>query len=59
MKISEYEGHVNRFLKVMEILQSQNNNFALARAFKKPMKWYGQYTVDKAIEILKMEEREK
>ena len=59
MKRSEYEDHVNKFLKVMEILQSQNNSLALARAFKKPMKWYGQYTVDKAIEILKIEGREK
>lgn len=55
MKKSEYIEHVNNFLKVMEILRSQNNSFALARAFKKPMKWYGQYTVQEAVEILQAE----
>lgn len=53
MKKSEYENHVNKFLKVMEILQSQNDSFTLAKAFKKPFKWYGQYTVNEAVEILK------
>lgn len=55
MKKSEYGDHVNKFMKVMEILQSQNDSFALAKAFKKPFKWYGQYTIQEAVEVLKIE----
>lgn len=55
MKKSEYIEHVNNFLKVIEILQSQNNSFALAGAYHKPFKWYGQYTVQRAVEILQAE----
>lgn len=51
----EYEEHRSIFLQVKEILQSQHDYFALTKAFKKPYKWYGEHTVNEAVEILKAE----
>lgn len=52
MKKREYEEHRKAFLQVREILTDMNENFALTRAFKKPVKWYGQHSIDEAVSLL-------
>lgn len=55
MKKIEYEDHRNKFLQARNILQSQHNGVALAKAYHKPLKWYGKYTVEEAVKILQTE----
>lgn len=55
MKKSEYEMHYSNFLKVREILHKNNELFALSKGFKKPIKWYGQHSIEEAVEILRSE----
>ena len=55
MKKSEYEDHRNKFLQVRNILQAQHDSFALAKTYHKPFKWFGKYTVGKAVKILQAE----
>lgn len=43
------------FLKVRDYLLENQEDFALARAYKKPWKWYMEHTEKEAIEILKKE----
>lgn len=52
MKKSKYEEHKRAFLQVREILINMNENFALAKAFKKPVKWYGEHSVEEAVTLL-------
>lgn len=55
MKKSEYENHMKKFLEVKKVLQEEKEYFALAKAYKKPYKWYGKQTVKESVEILKEE----
>lgn len=43
------------FLEVRDILAEKHEDFALARAYKKPWKWYRQHTAQEAIKILRAE----
>lgn len=43
------------FLEVRDILAEKHEDFALARAYKKPWKWYREHTTQEAIETLRAE----
>ncbi len=43
------------FLKVRNILTEKREDFALAKAYKKPWKWYREHTKQEAIKILRAE----
>lgn len=43
------------FLKVRDILTEKHEDFALAKAYKKPWKWYRKHTTQEAIKILRAE----
>lgn len=43
------------FLKVKDYLLKNQEDFALAKAYKKPWKWYREHTMQEAIEILRKE----
>lgn len=43
------------FLKVRNILTRKHEDFALAKAYKKPWKWYREHTTEEAINILRTE----
>lgn len=43
------------FLEVRDILTEKHEDFALAKAYKKPWKWYREHTTQEAIEILRAE----
>lgn len=43
------------FLEVRDILAEKHEDFALARAYKKPWKWYREHTTQEAIKILRAE----
>lgn len=47
-----FEKHFNNFLEVRDILKLNHMNLAVARAFKKPFKWYGQHSIQDAVDIL-------
>lgn len=50
--MSNLEQYKKAFLEVRDILQSMGEMFALARAYKKPYKWYGERTTQEAVDIL-------
>ena len=43
------------FLEVRNILTEKHADFALAKAYKKPWKWYREHATQEAIEILRTE----
>lgn len=43
------------FLEVRRILTEKHEDFVLAKAYKKPWKWYREHTTQEAIEILRAE----
>ena len=43
------------FLEVRRILTEKHEDFALAKAYKKPWKWYREHATQEAIEILRAE----
>lgn len=43
------------FLEVRDILVEKHEGFALARAYKKPWRWYREHTTQEAIKILRAE----
>lgn len=53
--MNKLEESQKAFLKVRDYLLKNQENFALARAYKKPWKWYREHTTDEAIEILRAE----
>ena len=53
--MTKYEEHMNAFLKVRNELLENQEDFALAIAFHKPIKWYGEHSTAEAIKILKAE----
>ena len=43
------------FLGVRRILTEKHEDYALAKAYKKPWKWYREHATQEAIEILRTE----
>ena len=43
------------FLEVRRILTEKHEDFALAKAYKKPWQWYREHATQEAIEILRTE----
>lgn len=54
-KMKKLEIAEKQFLKVRKILSDNNEYFALAKAYKKPWRWYREHTTQEAIEILRAE----
>ena len=50
--MTKLEQHTKAFLEVRDALESIGEMFALARAYKKPYKWYGEHTTQEAVDIL-------
>lgn len=46
------------FFEVRKNLYEMGEEFAVARAYKKPWKWYREHTIEEAIEILRSEANE-
>lgn len=55
MKKSEYEEHFKAFLKVRDTLAERKETWALVRCYHKPVKFYGEHSLEEAIKILKAE----
>ena len=53
--VNKLEEAEKAFLKVRDSLLKNQEGFALARAYKKPWKWYREHTTQEAIEILRKE----
>ncbi len=54
-KKEQYESHRKTFLEIRDLFLKNHEDFALAKAFHKPMKFYGEYTKKECIEILRKE----
>jgi hypothetical protein len=54
-KKEQYESHKKTFLEIRDFFLKNHEEFALAKAFHKPMKFYGEHTKKKCIEILRKE----
>lgn len=50
-----YKEHMRNFLKVREFLRASGENSALAMAFHKPIKWYGEHSQIEAVKLLREE----
>lgn len=50
--MNKLEQHQKAFLQVRDTLQNMGEMFALARAYKKPFRWYGEHTKEEAVNIL-------
>lgn len=57
--MNKLEEATKSFLKVKDFLLKNQEYFALARAYKKPWKWYREHTTQEAIKILRAEAKEK
>lgn len=55
--MNKLEEAKKAFLKVKDFLLKNQEDFALARAYKKPWKWYREHTTQEAIKILIEETR--
>lgn len=53
--MTKLEEAEKEFLKVKDYFLKNQEDFALARAYKKPWKWYREHTAKEAIEILRAE----
>lgn len=54
-KKEQYEIHKKTFLEIRDFFLKNQEDFALAKAFHKPMKFYGEHTKKECIEILRKE----
>ena len=54
-KTEQYENCKRAFLEIRDLFLQNHENFALAKAFHKPMKFYGEHTKNECIEILRKE----
>ena len=54
-KKEQYENHRNTFLEIRDFFLKNNERFALAKAFRKPLKFYGEHTKTEIIKILRAE----
>ena len=53
--MNKLEEAKKAFLKVRDYLLENQEDFALARAYKKPWKWHMEHAEKEAIEILRKE----
>jgi hypothetical protein len=53
--MNKLEEAQKAFLKVRDYFLETQEDFALAKAYSKPWKWYREHTTDEAIEILRKE----
>lgn len=53
--MSRYEQSVKNFIKVRDLLDNSENMAAFRLCWKKPYKFYGEHSVNEAIEILREE----
>ena len=53
--MNKLEEAQKAFLKVRDYFLKNQEDFALAKAFHKPMKFYGEHTKKECIEILRAE----
>ena len=53
--MTKLEEAQKEFLKVRDYLLKNQEDFALAKAYKKPLKWYKEHATKEAIEILRKE----
>lgn len=53
--MNKLEEAEKAFLKVRDYFLETQEDFALAKAYSKPWKWYREHTTDEAIEILRAE----
>jgi hypothetical protein len=53
--VNSIETAKKAFLEVRCILTEKHEDFALAKAYKKPWKWYREHATQEAIEILRTE----
>lgn len=53
--MNKLENAEKAFLKVKNILLQNREDFALAKAYSKPYKWYLEHTTNEAIQILRTE----
>lgn len=53
--MAKLEEAQKTFLKVRDYLLKNQEDFALAKAFHKPIKFYGEHTKKECIEILRKE----
>lgn len=54
----KYEECFKTFMEVRNKLMESGEDFALARAFHKPIKWYGEHEKAEALAILRSETNE-
>lgn len=54
-KREQYESHRKTFLEIRDLFLQNHENFALTKAFHKPMKFYGEHPKNECIEILRKE----
>lgn len=54
-KKEQYESHKKTFLEIRDLFLKNQENFALAKAFHKPIKFYGEHAKKECIEILRAE----
>ena len=52
--MNKLEEAQKAFLKVRDYFLETQEDFALAKAYSKPWKWYREHTTDEAIEILRI-----
>lgn len=53
--MNTYEEHMQNFLRVREFLRASGEISALAVAFHKPVKWYGEHSQMEAVKLLREE----
>ena len=56
--MNTYEEHMQNFLKVREFLRASGEISALAVAFHKPVKWYGEHSQMEAVKLREESEGE-
>ena len=56
--MNAYEEHMRNFLKVREFLRASGENSALAMAFHKPVKWYGEHSQMEAVKLLREDDKD-
>lgn len=57
-KKEHFEDHKRTFLEIRDFFLKNDENFALAKAYKKPWKFYGEHEKNECIRILRKEVNE-
>ena len=58
-KKEQYESHKKTFLEIRDFFLKNQEYFALAKAFHKPMKFYGEYTKKECMEFMEKLQKQK